>query len=101
VRTLEWSPEYGSGPLYVRTGPGGYRADLESLGLPDDLVRRLTEFNAKFADERLPIDGPGDSAWMDLGIRLLHEVRTHLADRYRVVVTEPWWGEDPSEYSDH
>jgi regulator of protease activity HflC (stomatin/prohibitin superfamily) len=31
------------------------------------------------------------------GPGLLAEVRQDLAGRYEVVVTEPWWGEPPSE----
>lgn len=83
---------------YVRTGPGGYHADLRELGLPDDVIQRLTRWNAMYDDSRLPIDGPGDSEWIERGIGLLHEVRSLLADHYQVVVTEPWWGEEPSSF---
>ncbi|HEX5534869.1 MAG TPA: hypothetical protein VFX33_14105 [Actinomycetales bacterium] len=43
----------------------------------------------------MPIEGPGDSAWLCEGRQLLREIRTALGNEYRVVVTEPWWGEDP------
>ena len=78
-------------------GRGGTQVDLGSLGLPPDLVARLTLWNAGYAEDKLPIEGNGDSAWIGQGMELLAEVRQCLAGRCEVVVTEPWWGEAPSD----
>jgi hypothetical protein len=91
VKQLEFWPEYGAGPLWDE----GAGVDPTQLGLPTELVERLVAWNARYGDERLPMEGPGDPAWLGEGRRLLAETRTALAASHRVVVTEPWWGEEP------
>lgn len=92
MKQLEFWPEYGSGPLWA----GGTPVDVTELELPSELAGRLVAWNALYEDERLPIEGPGDIGWLGEGRRLLAETRTALAASHRVVVTEPWWGEEPS-----
>lgn len=91
MKQLEFWPEYGTGPLWA--GVDG--VDLGQLGLPIELVERLVAWNACYEDERLPMEGPGDPDWLGEGKRLLAETRTALAGSCRLVVTEPWWGEEP------
>ena len=86
-------PDYGSGPLWTE---GGKPADLTSLEVDPDLVEKLVAWNAAYEEDKVPIDGPGDSAWLQEGRQLLMEVRDALGNDYRVVVTEPWWGEEPT-----
>jgi hypothetical protein len=90
---LEFWPDYGDGPLWS----GGDAVDLDAVGLAADLVARLTAFNEAYQEGRLPLDGPGDLPYLAEGERLLHAVREALDGQYRVLVTEPWWGEEPSE----
>jgi hypothetical protein len=92
---LEFWPDYGPGPLWQR---GGTPADPAALGLPADLVERLRAFNDAYEEERLPVEGGGDPDYLTTGVRLLADVRDALDGRFRVVVTEPWWGEPASEY---
>ncbi|WP_460632360.1 hypothetical protein [Leifsonia lichenia] len=40
----------------------------------------------------------GDRGWILHGIDLLARTREVLAGRATVVVTEPWWGEEPVDY---
>ncbi len=95
LEPLEFWPDYGPGPLWMR---GGTPADPAALGLPIDLAERLQAFNDAYGEERLPLEGGGDADYLATGVRLLAEVRDALAGRFRVVVTEPWWGEAPSDY---
>ena len=96
TRVLEWWPDYGPGPLALRSGRGGGAVDLHTLGLSAETVGNLAKWNADYAEDKLPTEGgAGDPAWIAEGTSLLHEVRAQLRDRYDVVVTEPWWGEDP------
>lgn len=90
---LEFWPDYGDGPLWS----GGDPVDLDTVGLAADLTARLTAFNEAYQEGRLPLDGPGDRSYLAEGERLLHAVRQALFGRYRVLVTEPWWGKEPSE----
>jgi hypothetical protein len=92
---LEYWPDYGAGPLWQKDG---VVADLDALSLPGDLAERLHAFNTAYEEDRLPIDGDGDMTYLADGTRLLAEVRAALTGRFRVVVTEPWWGEPPSDY---
>lgn len=87
---VEFWPDYGSGPLWHRNGEP---ADLATLGLAPELVERLTDWNSRYEETNLPIDGPGNRSYLDEGSRLLRMVRGSVGPRYRVVVTEPWWGE--------
>jgi hypothetical protein len=95
--TLEWWPDHGSELLFLRAGSGGERVDLATLGLTTDLCERLLTWIAEYGDDKLPTDGDGDSAWLETGRDLLHETRQELGTRYTVVVTEPWWGEPPTD----
>lgn len=93
-RSLEFWPDYGRGPLWHKTGSP---ADLASLGLPGDLAERLRAYNSAYDEARLPIEGNGDSAYIAEGERLVAETRAALTGRFRVIVTEPWWGQLPSD----
>lgn len=61
-------------------------------GWHDNLAARLAAWNWCYAEDKLPITSDGDGVWLAYGIQLLAEVRECLAGRYRVAVTEPWWG---------
>jgi hypothetical protein len=88
----EWWPDYGQGPLWLRTTRGGVAVDLGSLNLPDSLGRELTSWNASYEEARIPgMDSEGDTEWLAHGVRLLAETRAALAGRGEVIVTEPWW----------
>ncbi|WP_097188893.1 hypothetical protein [Ornithinimicrobium cerasi] len=89
---LEFWPDYGAGPLWTEDGKP---ADLGALELPSDLVEQLKTWNAQYAEEKLPIEGVGDHAWLDEGARLLGRTRDVLGPRVAVVVTEPWWEPPP------
>jgi hypothetical protein len=95
--TLEWWPDYGAELLFLRAGPGGNRVDPATLGLTTDLCERLSAWYAEYSEDKLPIDADGDAAWLETGRTLLHETRNELRGRYAVVVTEPWWGEPPTD----
>ena len=90
---LEFWPDYGAGPLWDQ----GASVALEAVGLPSQLAARLAAFGEAYQEGRLPLDGPGDTDYLAEGKRLLGAVREALAGRYRVLVTEPWWGEEPSD----
>lgn len=85
--TLEFWPEYDSGPLWAADGEP---VPLDELPLPDDLRSRLMAWNDEFEDAKLPFD-QHDEDWLQLGRVLLVEVRRELEPRYKVSVTEPWW----------
>ena len=97
TEVLEWWPDYGSGPLWKRSGQGGVNVDAASLGLSPDLVARLTEWNASYHEDKLLPESNSDRAWISQGIELLAEVRQHLLGRFEIIVTEPWWGELPHD----
>jgi hypothetical protein len=98
VTTLEWWPDYGlDHPLWLRQGRGGAPVDLVSLRLPGPVAQRLRNWTAAYQEDKIPDEADGDTAWLAEGVRLLGEVRAALGDEYRVVVTEPWWGEEPAE----
>ncbi|WP_258370055.1 MULTISPECIES: hypothetical protein [unclassified Curtobacterium] len=42
--------------------------------------------------DELPIDGAGDTDWLAEVRGLLQALRIEIANRYHVVVDEPWWG---------
>lgn len=94
---LEWWPDHGGPPLWVREGRGGVRVDPAALGLDPDLVARLAAWGAAYDEDALPVDGEGDRGWVDAGVALLAETRRALEGRCSVVVTEPWWGEPPAD----
>ncbi|HWM73633.1 MAG TPA: hypothetical protein VNQ53_07825 [Nocardioides sp.] len=88
---LEFWPDYGAGPLWSDGKP----ADLASLGLGEHLRSELTEWNARYEEDNLPLRGDGDAAWLSQGRDLLCQTRAALTPTYEVVVTEPWWVERP------
>jgi hypothetical protein len=85
-------PDHGPGPLWADGKP----VDLASLGLDRDLVVKVAAWNASYEETKVPIEGTGDAAWLLEGKRLLSSIRDALSRDYRVVVTEPWWGEEPT-----
>lgn len=89
---LEFWPDYGAGPLWTE---GGVAADLGSLGLPDELAEELASWNSRYAEGKVPVEGSGDPAWLAEGGRLLRRTRHVLGPGIQVIVTEPWWDEDP------
>lgn len=91
VEEVEFWPDYGQGPLWHKNGEP---AEAEALGVEAELAERLASWNSRYDEANLPVDGPGSPAYIEEGSRLLREVRASVGVRYRVVVTEPWWGED-------
>jgi hypothetical protein len=91
--TLEFWPDYGRGPLWAE----GQWSDPVALGIPAVLAEDLSAWNAKYEEHALPITGAGDPDFIAEGVQLLAGTRRALAGRYRIVTTEPWWGEPPSE----
>jgi len=91
VETVEFWPDYGRGPLWKDGKP----ADPAALGVDADLAARLRDWNSRYAETNLPIDTSGSPAYLAEGSRLLREVRAAVEAGYRLVVTEPWWGEEP------
>ena len=90
--TFEFWPEYNSGPLWTSAGKS---VDLASLPLPHELVERLSKWNARYSDSKLPFESH-DEVWIREGTSLLQEVRSALGEGFSVMVTEPWWSETPS-----
>lgn len=93
MTVLEFWPDYGPGPLWTEDGKP---FDLTTLDVARGLVESVAAWNAAYLEDKVPIDAPGDAAWLREGRRLLHEIRIALGNEYRVVVTEPWWGENPT-----
>lgn len=90
---LEWWPEADGSLLWSTAGRGGDRVELESLPLAPALVARVRAWVGEYDEDNLPIEGPGDRAWLEAGTELLRETRVALGEDYRIIVTEPWWGE--------
>ena len=93
MTVLEFWPDYGPGPLWT---DDGQPVDLSSLGLSRDLVERVAAWNAAYEETKVPIEGTGDDGWLSEGKRLLGAIRDAVGSEYQVVVTEPWWGEEPT-----
>jgi hypothetical protein len=89
---LEFWPEYHSGPLWS----DGKSIDLDELPISDEFRRRLREWNARYDDSKLFAERQ-DENWVLEGRRLLAELRAALGTSAEVVVTEPWWGEEPAK----
>lgn len=89
---FEFWPEYNSGPLWSEDGES---VELSAHGIPSELKDRLTAWNANYDDSMLPFEA-NDTEWLAVGKALLNDVRLALGDSYEVIVTEPWWGEEPS-----
>ncbi len=86
------------GSASPQTGRGGEKVELATLNLTVTLEDALRAWNKDFEEAKLPIDGSGDPNWIARGIDLLDQTRHELSGRAKVVVTEPWWNEEPSEY---
>ena len=93
---LEWWPDYGGELLWLHAGQGGARVSLDAVGVSPELSTEITRWVTEYSDERLPLEGAGDVAWLSTGRELLFRVRAELAGRYEVIVTEPYWGEEPT-----
>jgi hypothetical protein len=91
---LEFWPDYGSGPLWNEDGKP---VELESFGISAGLAARARLWNSSYAEDKLPLDGPGDAGWLVQGVDLLRQLRDELGDGIDLRVTEPWWGEAPSQ----
>jgi hypothetical protein len=89
---LEFWPEYRGGPLWTTAGQS---VDLADLPISDDLRDRVAVWSSKYGDEKLPTEGPGDPEWIADGRGLLAELRSAVRPDYEVIVTEPWWAEEP------
>lgn len=95
----EWWPDYGSGPLFrVGGGPAGAVVDVRDLGLPGGLASELAAWNSAYEEVKLPTEeSMGDVEWLAHGVQLLARTRQALDGRATVIVTEPWWGEEPAD----
>ena len=91
---LEFWPEYRGGRLWHDHGQS---VDLADLPLSGNLRERVAEWVSVYADEKLPMESPGDTEWLAVGTYWLAELRLALQPDYDVVVTEPWWGEEPDK----
>ena len=92
MTTLEFWPDYGPGPLWL----DGKAVELHSLGLPHELARQLEAWNGRYEEDKVPLEGDGDAEWLREGTSLLRRTRSALGARFSVVVTETWWGEEPT-----
>lgn len=90
---LEFWPEYGSGPLW---SDDGKHVDLRSLDLGVDVIEELEAWNSQYAENKIPLESLGDARWLNEGRHLLRRTREALKPDYQVVVTEPWWDENPT-----
>lgn len=90
--TLEFWPDYGDGPVWV----DGANADLTTLGLDARLIDDLLKWNGLYREDKVPLEGAGDLAWIAEGRVLLRRLREAVEREHTVVVTEPWWGDDPA-----
>lgn len=74
----------------------GKAVDLHSIGLPGELADQLKAWNGGYAEDKLPLEGSGDAEWISEGTTLLRRTRAALGASVKVIVTEPWWDEEPS-----
>ncbi len=88
MQVLEFWPDYGAGPLWTERGA---HVDPGELDLDPSLSERLTRWNAEYAEDKIPVDGPGDAVWLSEGRRLLTELRRATIGRLKIITTEPWW----------
>ena len=95
--TLEWWPDFGGELLWLRSANGGSRISMDKVCLSPSFQVAARAWLSKYDDSRLPISGPGDAVWVAEGIQLLDAARSQVSVRYRIVVTEPWWGEPASD----
>jgi hypothetical protein len=87
VDVLEFWPDYGSGPLWTH----GAVISPSDVDVDPSLAERLIRWNAEYTEDKIPLDGPGDSRWMTEGRNLLAELRSETASRITIITTEPWW----------
>jgi len=73
----------------------GRTVNPSDLGLRPDLCQALHAWNAEYDDSKLPFEAK-DHDWLSRGKELLADVRAELRDA-NVIVTEPWWEEEPSD----
>jgi len=71
---LEFWPDYGSGPLWTH----GAVISPSDVDVDPSLAERLIRWNAEYTEDKIPLDGPGDSRWMTEGRNLLAERRAKL-----------------------
>lgn len=89
---LEFWPGYGSGPLWNdEANPLSWNR-LNSPGF----AARVRSWNSSYAEDKLPLHGPGDAGWLAQGTDLPLQLCNELGDGAEIRVTEPWWGETPS-----
>lgn len=93
---LEWFPDFDGRLLHLRVGLGGVVVALEDLPLSPQTAESLRVWIGAYASDKLPTQQMGDQGWIDEGIVLLARCRGELRPEYRVVVSEPWWGESPA-----
>lgn len=84
---LEFWPDYGPGPLW---NDNGQPVEPESLAISPGLAARVRLWNSSYAENKLPLDGPGDAGWLAQGVDLLLQLRRELGDSVDLRVTEPW-----------
>lgn len=72
---LEFWPDYGKGPLWTERGTA---VALDEIALLTDLAERLRAWNRQYSEEKIPIDGAGDAAWLREGTDLLRRTRGRL-----------------------
>lgn len=65
---LEFWPDYGPGPVWNAEGKP---VALESLGISTGLAARVWSWNSAYAEDKIPLDGPGDPEWLTEGAVLL------------------------------
>ena len=83
---FEFWPDHGPGPLWDASGNP---VALEELDLPQALAERLRSWNGMYREGRIPVDGPGDPAWLREGVELLRQTREAVGPDVQTVVTEP------------
>ena len=74
-----------------RCGPGWQGRRPELVWPLDELAEQLTVWNSRYAEDKVPIEGSGDSAWLGRRSSVSFAAReTHLVliSRRR---DEPWW----------
>jgi hypothetical protein len=73
---LEFWPDYGGALLWTEAGE---RLELDSLSLPEALVREAARWIERYDDSKLPWETTRDDAWLADGRRLFVALRTALA----------------------
>lgn len=75
MKRLEFWPDCGPGPLWSNEGKP---VDLESLGISSELAERVRLWNSQYGENRIPLDGPGDTEWLAEAVGLLCNLRADL-----------------------